>query len=810
MSQTIQSGKYRIYYNDSWYSNDDAPLLLLRNITSVYDKDSLGSFKKISLEWKFVKRKTWITSFKCYNNFVVFEQSFPKGLEDVPGRGRDMDTPSTAFPSFLIDTFEAKQMVTFFGQNAAQNTRYGTFQDSYVGGYLGGPIGIFDSITDRTSPAAEVIVISSLTHHLLAVHNLNPNRSAGTQGDILEFGVQGLLHNIPQNFSIEFLFYIGRPRPTNDKPYAGNISRVFLEWGELLIQKSHGKTQRTKPDANTWISHLGYSTTGVYHYNPCDCYNNPFGWGCTTNTSLDLCYTYEDNIKLVYSEGKKKKIPFKWILLDSWWHAYNNQSPPQNLKYSLYFEDIDEQVGAIFPHGLKELQDFTNTEFGAHWSSSFSPKTPYRKIGNWECGIDKLGNEIQCIPLADDSHQDAFEFIFNANLDWNMSVLKMDHVFDVAVGSKAGDPNCGHSDGSICKPGERNASIEEGSVIQILSQAEVGELYLDGLSNAALRNGISIMLCMSYPNVIMHSVNSKAFTHGRGSSDSHTRHNTHGFPYDNWQGFGGESMFLWAVGLWPFKDTFYSNSSSVVRNKFAEDFGGHETLVFTQALVSALSGGGFSDGGPIHDADAFLLSMSCDSGGTLLKPSVPAMYIDRVWCGDQSVGETSVASATISGFVWRYVSIIRNTAFLLKPTDVGIDDNKTNKIYFWCSSWQKYTFCDITLYKFDSTNPLQIPSSNWTKTNGSEAIYVLVTPELNGGWVLVGEVDKFIAVSPYRFQKIVSNSTTFIANLKGQPNEMIQIRMVSPGGSFSVYRCFCSKLGKVTMVVAHDGRLQCL
>ena len=59
---------------------------------------------------------------------------------------------------------------------------------------------------------------------------------------------------------------------------------------------------------------------------------------------------------------------------------------------------------------------------------------------------------------------------------------------------------------------------------------------------------------MSYPNVLMQSVMYPAATHARASSDSHPSTN-------NFDGFAGESTFEWAVGLWPFKDTFYSNST---------------------------------------------------------------------------------------------------------------------------------------------------------------------------------------------------------------------------------------------------------
>ena len=107
------------------------------------------------------------------------------------------------------------------------------------------------------------------------------------------------------------------------------------------------------------------------------------------------------------------------------------------------------------------------------------------------------------------------------------------------------------------------------------------------------------------------------------------------------------------------------------KKRFAEDYGGFE-LLLTHSLVSALSGGGFAPGGPVGDADRILIMMCCRKDGKLLKPSVPAMYIDRVWQDDALVGETSVAM-TVNNESWRYVSIINNTKFKLYPSDIGIN-----------------------------------------------------------------------------------------------------------------------------------------
>ena len=128
--------------------------------------------------------------------------------------------------------------------------------------------------------------------------------------------------------------------------------------------------------------------------------------------------------------------------------------------YSLYFEDVPQQVGEIFPSTLRTLRQTTKLSFGAHWSSSFSPDSPYRKIGAWACGSEtKSGAEVQCVPVAatSDGSTAAFDHISKSDNRWSMQVLKMDHVLNVLslvgchhlpIASKAN---------TQCLPGERNS-----------------------------------------------------------------------------------------------------------------------------------------------------------------------------------------------------------------------------------------------------------------------------------------------------------------------------------------------------------------
>lgn len=123
----------------------------------------------------------------------------------------------------------------------------------------------------------------------------------------------------------------------------------------------------------------------------------------------------------------------------------------------------------------------------------------------------------------------------------------------------------------------------------------------------------------------MHSVMYPAMTHGRASSDSHP-------DSKNWRGFGGESMFEWAIGLWPFKDTFYTNTSAGLNVPLnGQDKGKLEHQPYTHTVIAALSGGGVAPGDVIGGTNVPLIMSTCRADGTLLKPTTPSMFIDRYW-----------------------------------------------------------------------------------------------------------------------------------------------------------------------------------
>ena len=786
--ESVQGVPPSIFVDKSWHGIGHG--LTASGNAIAQGQDSIGRFTQIELQWR-AGATPWITSFRCHDNGqLIFDQSFPQGINGSAGGVRDLDVPSTSFPTFNTTTWAnaGLRLATFFGQNAARSTRSGPWPSSYRGGWLGGPLAFYRGKRGEVGP---VVVLSALSHFTTVEHGL-----AQTE---LHFGLQGLLHSVPQGHRVSFIF---SPLVVTDiedmaGENAGRIASAFMRWGDTLLRYANGK--RTAPDATTAITHLGYSTTGAYHYNPCDCPNNTVGSHCARGDSVRLpgCRTYEDTMLAIDADATSRGLPYAWWLIDSWWHAYDREGHAQSP--TRFFEDVPDQVGSIFPSGLSSLYKSTRGRtYGAHWSSQFSDDSPYATIdpASWVCSSPSAARPRQCVPTS----SRVWEHIFKADSSWGLRTIKIDHVFELFIGSNAGDPDCGHKDGSPCGPGERNATLSaSGALLQALSSPTLVEAFVDGVGIAAAAQGVSILWCMSPPSVLMHSVADAAMTHGRGSADSHP-HGTQ-YPRDNWMGFGGESTLLWALGLWPFKDTFYSNASATLENSHAEDGGTTgEPMPFTHALVSALSGGGVAAGGPVGTADSTLLHMTCRPDGMLLKPTAPATYIDRVWLNDVSVGETSAASTILDGHVWKFISIIRNAEYTLTTADVGLSTAAKNQYaaYLLCASRPLARPClrsEPDVRPFQQDVGFAVPSSNWTEPDGAEAQLLVVAPLLSNGLILLGEEGKLVPVAANRFIGLEETSgvavRTLTVEVRGVEHESISLLVADARAGYHIVRGIC-------------------
>lgn len=159
------------------------------------------------------------------------------------------------------------------------------------------------------------------------------------------FGLDAPVANVPAGYSLESIVYLGV-----------GVNKAMVDWGAVLLRK-YG----TKRPVDYTTQHLGFSTDNGAYY----CY----GWQDKqskkqSTPSPSAGYKdYQDAMEGVYEYSKAEGIPYKHILLDSWWYAKGDGGGLKEW----------DATNATFPDGLKAFADKTGWQFQMHnryWSDN--------------------------------------------------------------------------------------------------------------------------------------------------------------------------------------------------------------------------------------------------------------------------------------------------------------------------------------------------------------------------------------------------------------------------------------------------------
>lgn len=158
------------------------------------------------------------------------------------------------------------------------------------------------------------------------------------------------------------------------------------------------------------------------------------------------------------------------------------------------------------------------------------------------------------------------------------------------------------------------------------------------------------------------------------------------------------SVLTVQVGLFPSKDTYYSNATEVTYtpiaaaddcpfNNFSEPF------PFTHHAAAVLSAGLVQPSDAAGAADNALLFTAVRSDGTLLKPDRPAISVPTLWPGRSfgdtvppgPVGKAALATYTVvGGYAWHYLFTVALAAdYNFTDADFFIPDAYTATVTPW-------------------------------------------------------------------------------------------------------------------------------
>jgi len=661
--------------------------------------DNLGPFKEHSMAWTTITSAKWGTNVRVYNDCVWFEQ-FWVGQGNT-GTATTPDSLISSFPSFNTTVASDLGFLTFAGHQSgwagAQAGRFGVDVPKVASSGLdAGPVVLFKE------GGGSAAVISPFSHFMAY-------GSEWRGSDELRFGIHGEVTEVPQYFALKTIVSVG-----------DGLHDAVRRWGGHL-RGWYGKNQDPRAQDVT-LRYLGYSTdNGAYYY-----YNLEPG---TKN--------YDGTLKAVKAYADDISIPYRYVLLDSWWYY---EGPHGGLKNW-------EPRPDVFPDGLNAFYNSTGWLVQAH-NRYWSRDTVYAERG-WPFLVDEHSNAS--VPASQEFWDSFFR---NASVDiGGLRVYEQDWL-----------------------------DIEMEKMAVLRTSATMGREWLLQMGRAAAEHGLTVQYCMAYWRHLLQSIELPSVTQARASNDYHPGG-------DQWR-LGLTSMLLHAIGLAPSKDNYWSTDVQPGNKWGNTTKEPHNRL---QAAVSSLSTGPVATSDAIGMSDVDLIRKSCAADGLLLQPDRPAIAVEA------QVHQMAFGAGGPSGEVWHTYSDVggRRFHYVLAATlasDYALPLSDLEGI----RDQQEYVVAEhnstADVRRINGSGTLTLAAcGRW-----DFQLYTLSPVEPNG-FSVQGEVGKWVGMSRARFEEVSTTPLGMLLEAVGTPGEDITVAFIAPNNTQEITRCTITELGSVKL-----------
>jgi len=381
----------------------------------------------------------------------------------------------------------------------------------------------------------------------------------------------------------------------------------------------------------------------------------------------------------------------------------------------------------IFPDGMQYVHNATGWQIMAH-NRYWAKDTVYAKQNGGE--FDFIIEKSKAMPT-----DDAFwDFLIDQAARWGIVVYEQDWLYN-----EFDDLTCTQESATLARE------------------------WLMQMGRGCENHGLTIQYCMSYPRHMLQSLEIPVVTQARISGDYHPGN-------DQWI-IGSTSLFAHAIGIRGSKDNFWSSQTE--SGRYGNTTEPHPRL---QAVSSILSRGPVYISDEIGVSDVDLIMKTCRQDGTLLQPSKPCTAIDKNFLAKAGFGD-------LTGEIWSAESVVSTMTFM----NLLVANADANKV----------SLGDLNLegthvyYEANTTESVKTWKDgdylSWPKVDKSTFNYFNIFPVIGSGMAFLGEVDKFVAVSPDRFRSVeFVASKGFRVRMEGSVGEKITIRCYSSTATPSV------------------------
>jgi len=489
--------------------------------------------------------------------------------------------------------------------------------------------------------------------------------------------------------------------------------------------------------------HYGRTT----EYRDTDLTNNYIGY-YTDNGAYYYYVTepgedYETTMINARAYASKMNIPFRYLQYDSWFYPrYEGKG---------VIEWADNKT--VFPHGLQYLWDKTGLISAAH-NGYWSNTTVYAKQNGGKYNFIVEVHNKKSLPTDEMFWLD----LFSNSSKWGLMLYEQDWM-----------------------------NVQFDQMDATTSSLTLGHDWLIQMGRAAQANRINIQYCMTTSRQALNALQIPNVVQARASGDYQPGNGA-------WK-IGISSMFAHAMGVAPFKDTFWTTTTQP-GNKYDLS----EPYPELQSVAATLSTGPVGPSDRIGHADRDLIMRSCNDDGLILKPSKPATAVDGQLyhaAFNDFKGEVSSTFSFISGHLFGYIFAAdfgSSDKFIIGPAAAGFGHMFPGSMIF---SWSSPKM----LSQFSEANPLVLAGC-------TKKLFCLYqsSPTIHVGTnvvVLAGELDKWVPMSPKRVTKIQVEdiqAAELYVSLTGAPNEKV-LFSYTLNGNFITVPCLLSSAGSASIGV---------
>jgi hypothetical protein len=665
---------------------------------------------------------------------------------------------------------EGSQGGVWDGTNDKQGPGVGT-------GDGGGPFVVFgEDMTDSLvfSPASNFMTNTPGMSPAPTKHNGDTPSSAPKTDGSFCFGLDAPVTSVPAGYSLESMVFLG-----------SGVNKAMKDWGTTLLKK-YGTIRPVDYAAQ----HLGFSTdNGAYYY---------YGWNHEATDHNPDYKNYQEALEGVYAYSKAEGIPYKHILLDSWWYS---QGDGGGLKEW-------DATNSTFPDGLKTFANKTQWKFQMH-NRFWADDNVYAKQngGKYDFMIDD--STKYAMPLEQDLWDDLIANKTEGGIP--LSVYEQDWLYNEwqGVGGARESPT-------------------------------LARQWLMQMGKGAAKQNTTVQYCMALTRHVLQTVEIPAVTTIRASDDYGpgqtggypvqeapgqpiTMKGTCSFPYCVYY-VGTSSIIAHALDLRPSKDNYWSTPlqqgsafqhqhnpwKPTMLNDTHEPYNEMQSAIssYTTAQVAPSDGVGFSN--------ASLINMACRSDGRLLQPSAPARSIDASFAlaggpqPNQKHVHAVMATHSIIGVQkWTHVLTIGlNASFKLLPKHLGDDFGGQGAYLVWTGYQPSGSVgkrpANVTLLGgFSDTAPLVLPACAYSDFG----LYQIAPIQPNSNLAFLGEIGKWVPTAAARVVTLTDNASHGLSvAIIGVVDEMVELAFAASGTGATV-TVLCKIGPSAAAVATFDGKV---